>query len=185
MASEKQVAANRANAKRSTGPKAAVGKALSRMNACKHGLTARTIVIQDEDPKKFERLRAELWDEWQPRPGMESVLVDRLAGEIWRLLRPPAFEAAIIGAKCADVAASTDIYGHPTYQPEHYMGEALMDDARSGDALGKLCRYEAALMNGANRTLQQLVVLQDRRARENGEDQIVEVLTSEAESDAG
>jgi hypothetical protein len=75
--------------------------------------------------------------------------------------------------------------GHPTYQPEHYMGEALMDDARSGDALGKLCRYEAALMNGANRTLQQLVVLQDRRARENGEDQIVEVLTSEAESDAG
>jgi hypothetical protein len=37
-------------------------------------------------------------------------------------------------------------------------------------------RYEAALMNGANRTLQQLVVLQDRRARENGEDQIVEVL---------
>jgi hypothetical protein len=40
-------------------------------------------------------------------------------------------------------------------------------------------------MNGANRTLQQLVVLQDRRARENGEDQIVDVLTSEAESDAG
>ena len=36
MASEKQVAANRANAKRSTGPKAAAGKALSRMNLGQH-----------------------------------------------------------------------------------------------------------------------------------------------------
>jgi hypothetical protein len=91
MASEKQSLANRANAKRSTGPKTPAGKALSRMNACKHGLTAQNIVIRDEDPKKFDSLRAELWDEWQPRPGMESVLVDRLAGQTWRLLRAPVF----------------------------------------------------------------------------------------------
>jgi len=151
------------------------------MNACKHGLTARRIVIGGEDSKEFDSLRAELWNEWQPQPGMQSILVDRLAGEIWRLRRAPVFEAAIIKAKCADVFAIQNWRG----EPHDYMGEALMDDARSGDALGKLCRYEAALMNGANRTLQQLVVLQDRRARENGKDQIVEVLTSEAESDAG
>ena len=51
MASEKQRVANRANAKRSTGPKTETGKALSRMNAHKHGLTAETIVIGDEDPR--------------------------------------------------------------------------------------------------------------------------------------
>jgi hypothetical protein len=39
MASEKQIAANRANAKRSTGPKTAVGKMRSSRNAFRHGLS--------------------------------------------------------------------------------------------------------------------------------------------------
>jgi hypothetical protein len=39
MASEKQIAANRANAKRSTGPKTAVGKTVSSRNAFRHGLS--------------------------------------------------------------------------------------------------------------------------------------------------
>ena len=40
MASEKQIAANRANAKRSTGPKTATGKMASSRNAFRHGLSA-------------------------------------------------------------------------------------------------------------------------------------------------
>ena len=39
MASEKQIAANRANAKRSTGPKTAAGKQKSSRNAFLHGLS--------------------------------------------------------------------------------------------------------------------------------------------------
>ena len=39
MATEKQIAANRANAKRSTGPKTAVGKMVSSRNAFRHGLS--------------------------------------------------------------------------------------------------------------------------------------------------
>lgn len=39
MASEKQIAANRANAKRSTGPKTAAGKRSSSGNALRHGLS--------------------------------------------------------------------------------------------------------------------------------------------------
>ena len=39
MASEKQIAANRANAKRSTGPRSAVGKLKSSRNAYRHGLS--------------------------------------------------------------------------------------------------------------------------------------------------
>ena len=160
MASEKQVVANRANANGSTGPKTETGKAQSRMNACKHGLTARKIVIPGEDPKKFDRLRAELWDEWQPRPGMQSILVDRLAGQIWRLLRAPVFEAAIIEARCANDT----------------LGLALIWDARYGDTLGKLSRYEAALMNDCAKTMQMLVALQSRQADENRAHSIVEAL---------
>jgi hypothetical protein len=39
MATEKQIAANRANAKRSTGPKTAAGKMKSSRNSYKHGLS--------------------------------------------------------------------------------------------------------------------------------------------------
>ena len=45
----------------------------------KHGLTAETIVIGDEDPRAFDRLRAELEEEYNPRPGIESELVERIA----------------------------------------------------------------------------------------------------------
>jgi hypothetical protein len=44
MATEKQIAANRANALRSTGPKTIVGKLKSSRNAFKHGLSAQLIV---------------------------------------------------------------------------------------------------------------------------------------------
>jgi hypothetical protein len=49
---------------------------------------------------------------------------------------------------------------------------------RSQDTLGTLFRYEAALMNAFNRTLQQLLFLQDRRAREEDESMVVDVLPS-------
>ena len=39
MATEKQIAANRANAKRSTGPRTLAGKTISSRNACRHGLS--------------------------------------------------------------------------------------------------------------------------------------------------
>ena len=39
MATDKQIAANRANAKRSTGPKTALGKMVSSRNAYSHGLS--------------------------------------------------------------------------------------------------------------------------------------------------
>jgi hypothetical protein len=54
MASDRQIAANRANARRSTGPKTNAGKALSRMNALRHGLTAHKLLVNGESPQDFE-----------------------------------------------------------------------------------------------------------------------------------
>jgi hypothetical protein len=184
MASEKQLVANRANAKRSTGPKTETGKAQSRMNAHKHGLTAETIVISDEDPKAFDMLRAELEEEYNPRPGIESELVERLAVLMWRMRRIPIFEAALIEVQREAVASDkrmASMLSNPFKDEERketpYENTALAL-RRSQDTLGTLFRYEAALMNAFNRTLQQLLFLQDRRAREEDESMVVDVLPS-------
>jgi hypothetical protein len=103
MASRKQLEANRQNATRSTGPKTQAGKARSRLNSRKHGLTAKMIVIGGEDPAQFEELRAELMEQHDPQSVLECELVERLSGILWRLRRVPFFEAAILEAHKAEL----------------------------------------------------------------------------------
>jgi hypothetical protein len=55
MATEKQIAANRANAKRSTGPKTAAGRARSSRNAYRHGLS---LELPLDDPAFRARMDA-------------------------------------------------------------------------------------------------------------------------------
>jgi hypothetical protein len=97
MSSEKQIAANRANARRSTGPNTSAGKARSRRNAWKHGLTAEKVVIPGEDAQELEAIRQELWEEYQPLPGMESLFVERLVHYAWCIRRAIVWEAALLG----------------------------------------------------------------------------------------
>jgi len=56
MATPAQILANRTNAQKSTGPRSAEGKAVSRFNALKHGLDAESIVLPGEDPADYEAL---------------------------------------------------------------------------------------------------------------------------------
>jgi len=99
MTSQKQIEANRQNAKRSTGPKSAKGKKVSRMNATTHGLTAQQIVMEGEDLDEFEILKTELIKEFDPVSVIERELVALLASYIWRNRRVPVQEVAIMEAE--------------------------------------------------------------------------------------
>ena len=66
MATERQIAANRTNAQRSTGPRSQEGKAAVRFNALTHGLTARATLLPFEDERELEALADRLYDELQP-----------------------------------------------------------------------------------------------------------------------
>src|SRR5262249_13470224 len=95
MSSEKQIAANRANARRSTGPNTSGGKARSRMNAWKHGLRAEKVVIAGEDVEDLQAIQRAIWEEHQPEPGMESLLVERLAHYAWRMRATRRFRSGL------------------------------------------------------------------------------------------
>ena len=104
MTSEKQVAANRKNAKRSTGPGTEAGKKNVSTNAMKLGFRARTVVLPDEDPAEFDELVQRLYAEYGPIGEQQCQQVDRIAEYNWRLGRAPRIEAGILTHYSREVA---------------------------------------------------------------------------------
>ena len=55
-------------------------------------------------------------------------------------------------------------------------GQALINDAGSSDALGKLARHEATLMNAFTKTLQMLLLLQENGPKRKSEPAVLEAV---------
>ena len=87
MSTDKQIQANRENAQHSTGPRTPEGKARAAVNRTTHALTGRHAVLATESPADFDRLLANLRDEWDPQSETESQQVELLAHHWWRLFR--------------------------------------------------------------------------------------------------
>ena len=87
MSTQKQIDANRRNALKSTGPKSDEGKAQSRMNALRHGLTAAQAVLPHENEDDYEKLRAGMLESYAPENSAVEALVEELANAYWRLMR--------------------------------------------------------------------------------------------------
>ena len=77
MTSEKQVAANKENAKKSTGPKTEEGKTLVAENAVKHGFLSQKLFLPRENPTVFATLHDELQLALRPRGLLELTLVEK------------------------------------------------------------------------------------------------------------
>ena len=90
-----QLAANRANALLSTGPRTEEGRRNSSLNAVKTGLTGATVLFPTDDAAEYQRHLAAYEKELQPVGLEESELVQSLADIAWRLRCIPALEMAI------------------------------------------------------------------------------------------
>jgi hypothetical protein len=95
MATAAQIAANRRNALKSTGPRTAAGKAVSSRIGLRHGLTSRRLVVPGEDPRDFKRFRAELRAALAPRDAREERLAETVVHAAWRQRRAWRAEAAL------------------------------------------------------------------------------------------
>jgi hypothetical protein len=103
-----QLAANRANALLSTGPKTIDGKATSCLNAVKTGLTGRTVLLPGDDAAEYERFISAYEKEFQPVGQLECDLVQSIADTMWRLRRIPGLELAIYARGRAEFANNFD-----------------------------------------------------------------------------
>lgn len=107
MATDRQIEANRRNAKKSTGPQSPKGKAVSGQNARKHGVLSDVVVASNEDAEAFQELVTELNEMFSPQTRIEEELVDKLALAIWRGRRLAIAERALIEEGHRRAAAST------------------------------------------------------------------------------
>jgi hypothetical protein len=100
MTSIVKVEANRKNGAKSKGPKTDEGKAGVRMNALKHGLVAKELIIQKgdakEDEAEFAVLLHDLCEELVPVGTVEEMLVERISACYWRLRRAARFEVGVL-----------------------------------------------------------------------------------------
>ncbi len=148
MTSERQKAANRANARHSTGPKTPGGKAAIRLNARLHGLFARDVVLPEEDADAFEDLFNEVRANLSPVGPIEEFLVDRAVNAMWRLRRLGRAETALFHSRMHGLKANrfaiqmrsyeTPFFGGPSFPPD-ITDKAAHTGAR--EALGR-ARYE-------------------------------------------
>ena len=93
---EQRLAANRANAQKSIGPRSIEGKIEAKKNATRHGLLSTRLLLDDECPVEFDDLILELQSALAPIGFMELALVERVAVAIWRQRRLVAAETAAI-----------------------------------------------------------------------------------------
>ena len=100
--SERRLAANRANAKRSTGPKTEAGKKRASKNAIRHGILSDTAVLDFESQDEFDQLATDFRADYLPTTPTESRYVDTLISTHWRLMRLGTIETAYLNRKAHD-----------------------------------------------------------------------------------
>jgi hypothetical protein len=87
MATVAQIQANRANARLSTGPRTAEGKARSAVNSAKHGLCASHLIIRDDELQPVTTLASQLRPEINPVGAPENTLFNALLRALWTIFR--------------------------------------------------------------------------------------------------
>jgi hypothetical protein len=94
--SDKQLAANKANAQKSTGPVTPAGKRASSLNSLRHGVLARSVVLGGESTEQFAAALNAITAEFDPQTPTERTQVEKMAIYQWRLARLWAVESAAI-----------------------------------------------------------------------------------------
>jgi hypothetical protein len=151
MASEAQIAANRANAALSTGPKSMEGKEKSSMNALRHGLRSRVAAALGEDNDDFNDYHLQLVLALLPRDAYELMIVRRLAQLGWRLERVSGMEAAMLDGVASRIDAIQARYAASDDPPTFEAGRPA-DDLWNPE-MPLVARYEAALDRAFNRNM--------------------------------
>jgi hypothetical protein len=153
-----QLAANRANAQRSTGPTSDEGKATSSQNARTHGLTGKTVLLPDENKTEFELFCIEVADSLEPEGPIEREFARIVANDQWRLRRVKRIEDGLLAR---GTFGPTDPLNEPAcFQDCDILAQSFMENRRS---FNNLSQYERRIYCTMTNALKQIKDLQTAR----------------------
>lgn len=115
MSTEKQQVANHLNAQLSTGPVTVTGKAIVASNAIKHGIFTRDLILtsgnERESEDEYREILRNLEECLFPSNQLESLLVEKIAVDFWRLRRTIRFETGSITQSIQSLVKDFYTYG--------------------------------------------------------------------------
>jgi hypothetical protein len=127
------------------------------MNALRHGLTSRTLVLASEDRAAFDELRATLHAAYTPENPLEDAAVEALAEAQWRLNRCRRYETAVF-----DQAIAAIQQDNPELAPDEAAARLFLDPAQM-KKLSLFLRYQTAMERALAKAANELRRLQAER----------------------
>jgi hypothetical protein len=155
---------SRINGAKSHGPTTDEGRRAVSLNAVKHGLTAETVVLENESAEEYEAELQAYLQRFAPVDKPETDLVHQLAATQWRLVRYAAIESRLVNiavAKQRERASKRE-----WAETDELSRVALGFDglaAAPHSSLALLNRYQARLHHEYQRILKSLLQLQAHR----------------------
>ncbi len=158
--STKQLIANRENAKFG-GVKTPEGRAISKLNAIKHGLLSREVLLSGEDEQDLVELGKRMRDYVKPIGELELILTERVVSSAWRLKRVLRVEKATMEWQKRHVLGETR-WGNSDTSDEQVALQAE-GEMITGSGIEKISRYEALIERGLYKALHELQRVQSAR----------------------
>jgi hypothetical protein len=156
--------ANRQNAARSTGPRTPAGKHTASLNALRHGLTGRTVVLPSEDLELYRAFCQRFASDLDPSGVLEQSLVQTIADSAWRLDRAAALEANLLSLDLAQNLGTLNLDANAETTAALTQASGIPDTSVQ---LVRLSLYSQRISRLLQSTLAQLRQLQaERRIRE-------------------
>jgi hypothetical protein len=157
--SERRLAANRANAQKSTGPRTPEGKRRSALNATRHGILSQVLHLPEEELEAYTEFTTAYVTSLAPSGQTETELARACADLQFRLHRLSAAEHNLFA------------FGHEEYgnrwdpgHPESHAAMTFVETLRcSKDPLATLSLYEQRLSRRFLQTLNKLHQMQKER----------------------
>ena len=144
---------------KSTGPRTPEGKQTASLNALRHGLTGRVVVMPHEDLNAYYAFCKELIADLAPETPVERQYAQTFCGTQWRLNRARSIEDGMLALGHSEDAANIDA-GHPEIHAALTAARVFREQSK---AFVNLSLYEQRLQRTLKESLRQLQELQARR----------------------
>ena len=149
-------------------------------NATSHGLTARTLILQNEDKAQFLEILNAYYEYLQPRNQIEVNLLLDIVGARWRLRRIWRYETAILDMEM-DVQSEDFEKRFEIFDKDMRGGLAFSTSVDKSRGLSTVLRYDIHLSRIYRKALEELRLFRRLRndpteppkSKLNGENQLL------------